>query len=355
MGLPSINITFQSAAQTASKRGQEGVVVLIFKDASVASGLTEHIMTNVTEIPEALSATNKQYITDAFLGNPMTVRAVCIPSAAANYTTALDYIETIKCNIVTIPGISNGDVAAIVTWGKAVRDSKERKILTIVPNATTPDHEGIINFCTDGIKVGATTYTASQYSARLAGIIAGLPLTVAPTYSILSEVTDLTTKQTKAQAGADVDLGKIILYHDGEKVKIARGVTSLTTLTGKLASYKKIKIIRILDLIYLDIKKNIEDNYVGQVSNNYMNKLLLINAINSYLEGLENEGLLDNGKNLCEIDIAATRTYLTSIGVSANSLSDQQIKEYNTQDKVYLKATVVPLDAIEEITLVINL
>ena len=55
-----------------------------------------------------------------------------------------------------------------------------------------------------------------------------------------------------------IDAGKFVLYNDGEKIKgVARGVNSLvTTVEGKLDSFKKIKIIEAMDLMHDDIKKN---------------------------------------------------------------------------------------------------
>ncbi|MCL6625521.1 MAG: hypothetical protein K6T68_02905 [Alicyclobacillus shizuokensis] len=205
------------------------------------------------------------------------------------------------------------------------------------------------------VKVGSNTYTASQYSARIAGLIAGLPLTVAPTYQVLTEVDDV-PHLTKSQADTKIDAGKLILYHDGSKVKIARGVTSLVTTTEtKGADWKKIKIVRILDMIYHDVKDTIEDVYIGKYQNSYENKLLLIAAINAYYEVLEQERVLDPGKNKCEIDVAAQKTYLRSIGEPVDTMTVQQIKEANTRDKVFLVSTVRPLDAIEDVQLVVNL
>ncbi|MCM1567096.1 MAG: phage tail sheath subtilisin-like domain-containing protein [Dehalobacter sp.] len=361
MGLPSVTITFQSKAIAAIERGAVGVLAVVLKDASVAAGVTEIDLLDVGDIPETLNTANIEFLEQAFIGTPKMVKAVVIPAAAANYNDALNYLETILWNIGCIPGIVDDDVAAIATWAKGMRDTKERKIMMVLPG-NAADHEAVINFVVedgDGTAgeaaVGASNYTASEYSARIAGLIAGLPLTVAPTYRVLTEVSDV-PHLTKAQADAKINAGKLILYHDGEKVKIARGVTSLTTTTEeKGADWKKIKIVRILDMVYTDVKSTIEDHYIGAYQNSYENKLLLIAAINAYYEFLEQERVLDPGKNKCEIDVAAQKTYLKSIGEDADNMTVQEIKEANTRDKVFLVSTLRPLDAIEDVNLVINL
>lgn len=353
MGLPSVNIIFQSKAAAAVERGAVGVLALVLKDAAVAA-LTEYRLQDVSDIPAALSATNQEYLQHAFIGTPKEIRAAVLPAAAVDYSEALTYLETIKFNIMAVPGIADADAATVANWAKGMRDTKERKIVAVLPNQAA-DHEAVINFATSDIKVGENTYTASQYTARIAGLIAGLPLTVAPTYRVLPEVLDV-PHLTKDEADAAIDAGKLILYHDGEKVKIARGVTSLVTTTeAKGADWKKIKLVRILDMVYQDVKETIEDNYIGSVQNSYENKLLLIAAINAYYEQLELEGVLDPGKNVCEINLPAQKAYLKSIGEPVDTWTDQQIKEANTRDKVFLVSTVRPLDAIEDVELVVNL
>jgi len=353
MGLPSVNIIFQSKAIAAMKRGAVGTLAVVLKDASVAE-LTEIILQDIADIPDTLSATNQEYLEQAFMGTPKEIKAVVIPSTEVDYDDALNYLETIKFNIMAVPGIADVDVTNIATWAKGMRDTKEKKIMVVLPK-NAADHEAVVNFATDDIIVGETTYTASQYTARIAGLIAGLPLTVAPTYRRMNEVDDV-PHLIKADADVAVDAGKLILYHDGVKVKIARGVTSLTTTTEtKGEAWKKIKVVRILDMMYHDIKETIEDAYVGSIQNSYENKLLLCAAINAYYEVLEQERVLDPGKNRCEINLVAQKTYLKSIGEPVDDMREQEIKEANTRDKVFLTSTVRPLDAMEDVQLIVNL
>ena len=61
--------------------------------------------------------------------------------------------------------------------------------------------------------------------------------------------------------------------------------------------------------------------------------------------------MLDPGKTTVGIDMAAQSAYLVSIGVDISELTDQQIKEYNTGDKVFIAASVKILDTIEDVKL----
>lgn len=353
MGLPSVLIEFQSRAATVMQRGAVGAVALILKDEHV-TGVTEYKVADISEVPSALNSTNKDYVKQALLGTPKEVKMIVIKSDAPDYAEALQYLETTPFNFLAVPGIETADVPALAAWVKTMRDAKERKFIAVLPNIAA-DHEGIVNFTTGEIKVGERVYTSSQFTARIAGLLAGLPLNAAPTFRTLPEVTDI-PKLTKQEADERIDAGELILYHDGEKVKIARGVTSLVTTTeDKGADWKKIKLVRILDMIYQDVKSTIEDHYIGSVQNSYENKLLLLSAINAYYEGLELENILDRGKNRCEIDVQEQKLYLKSIGEPVDDWTEQMIKEANTRDKVFLFSSVRPLDAIEDVKVRVNL
>lgn len=353
MGLPNVNIIFQNAANAAIQQGSVGILALVIKDASISSGVTEYVLNTTDDIPDTLSTLNQDLIQEGFLGMPAKIKVVAIPDSAPDYTAAETYLETIVFNVLAIPNIDDLDVSDVVAWAKSCRDTKEKKFLLVAPN-NAADYEGIINLTTQDIKVGSNTFTSNRYCGRLAGMVAGLPLTIAPTFQVLPEIDDV-PHLTKGQADTAIDAGELVLYHDGEKVKIARGVTSLTTLTDKSSDWQKIKIVRILDKIYSDLKSTIEDNYIGRVSNSYQNKLLLMAAVKSYFEVLERQGVLEPGSNQCNIDMEAQKIYLLSIGVDISALSQQEIKEYNTRDKVFLTSTVRPIDAIEDVQMKINL
>ena len=151
--------------------------------------------------------------------------------------------------------------------------------------------------------------------------------------------------------------GQLILYHDGEKTKIARGVNSFTTTTqDKGESFKKIKIVDAMHMIEDDIKKTCEDSYIGKYSNSYDNKCVLITAIQAYLDQLVLEGILDaEFKNVVEIDVEQQRNYLKRIGVDVSNMKELDIKKANTRDKVFLKSQIKILDAIEDIILNVSI
>lgn len=351
MGLPQISIEFKSVGITAVQRGERGIVALVVKDAGFGSGRTT--LYSVDDTPAGASADTKREISQAFIGYqnpPLRVELYNEDSAEVDHSKAFTALETIKFDYVAFASLLNGQDTNVVNWIKSMRDNMSKKVKVVLPNKNA-DYEGVVNFTAENIKVGNDVFTAKQYCSRIAGLLAGTPLQISATYAPLPEVDDV-KRFTKSELDAKIDAGEFVLFHDGEKVKVGRAVNSLVTTTqDKGESYKKCKVVDIQDLMYTDIKATAEDSYIGKYANSYDNKVLLISAINGYLLTLEADGLLEAGQNRVEINLVAQRNYLISIGVDVSRMTDQEIKEANTKDKVFLGGRAVILDAIEDISL----
>jgi hypothetical protein len=352
MPLPEINITFSSLATSAVERSQRGIVALILKDDTGV--FTEKIYTSVTDVLSAdWTAANLQYIKDAFLGIPSKVIVERLDVAAVDYSAALAVLALKRWNYLAIPGIIVADVATISTWLIDQRTNVKKTYRAVLPSSAS-DNEGVINFTTAGIVVGAKTYSASDYTARIAGILAGLPLTRSATHFVLSEV-DSITDITVAAENTAIDAGELILINDGEKVKIARGVNSLKTITApKTEDWKKIKIIEGHDLIRDDITNTFNDDYVGEVVNSYDNQAIFITALNAYLRTLKGDVLDPNAGNTVDVNIAAQRTAIEGTGTDTSTWTDQKVKEFAFQSKVFLIGSLKFLDAMEDLTMEIS-
>lgn len=353
MGLPNINIVFQTTAGETIARLARGVVGVIVKDGAATGGYT---LTDEQQIPAGLGEDNKDYIRNAFIGyvnRPSRVLLYVADPDAASLADALAWFALdIPDYLAGPPDCSADESNEIAAWVAARR--QENKTPKAVLPGKAADSEAIINFVTEDIKVGARTYTPAQYCSRMAGLIAGTPLTIACSYAPLPEVEDV-KRLPKAEMDTAIDSGKLILFHDGKKVKVGRGVNSLVTTTqGKGSAFKKIKIVEAVDTIQTDVRLAIQDSYIGKYANSYDNKCLLISAIKGYFESLELEGVLKAG-SVVEIDLAKQRNYLSSQGIDVSAMSDLAIKKADTGDKVFLKATIKILDAIEDIDLTINM
>ena len=364
MGLPDIIIEFSKKAVIAIRMGSLGVVGIILKDDKNAGAM---VLRGVDDIPtgdSAFSEANTAYIERAFLGAPSKVIVYTLPAEATEYAEAFKFFATQKVNyLVGAPDITPELATAMATWVSSIRKNTTRRPVAVLPN-TEGDNRAVINFSvvnsseTEKIEVGEEAYTEAEYCSRIAGLLAGLDLKVSATYKPLSEVTAIPSAEEE-EVDTAVDAGKLTLYNDGERVVIARGVNSLVTVSEEATEdLKKIKISAIQDLIETDIYSTINQSYIGNYSNSYDNKCLLLTAIKNYLRGLEategGKGYLKADSSTVEINVAKQKQYLESIGVDTSEMDEQAIKEANTGSKVFLKGTISILDAIEDVDIFIT-
>lgn len=381
MGAPSINISFIEKAISAITRGERGIVLLVVKDTLPAPATNPVTVITENDIPQGLSEPTIEQIKLAMIGYTNAPKKVLVyhmgiatdaekSAIEQKYKSALDALETIKFDYLAIPTVqTDGKAEDIATWVKTMRQNKKKKIKAVLPNVAA-DNEGVINYTTEkNIKTESvkgedgtitqvnTIYTAEQFCSRIAGLIAGTPLTISCTYAPLPELSDCTRLN---DIDTPVDKGEFILFYDGEKVKVVRGVNSfITTVDGKGESFKKIKIVEAMDMINDDITKTAQDSYLGKYANTYSNKCLLISAISAYFAQLKKDDIVSSYS--IGLDADAIRAYLKSKGQQAtlddgtvkdvDECSDEEIITAATGASVFLKGTVKILDAIEDIKL----
>lgn len=380
--MPSVNIAFYEKGITAIQRSERGIVAMIIEDDAEAFTSPLKLYT-VADIPSTLTKENQEQIQLVMKGyqkSPLHVLVFVIATGGetgiSKYQTTLNILETTRFDYLVIPEIQIGETDAIATWIKQQRTVKDKMVKTVLPKAAA-DTEGVVNFTNTEIKVvdaektaaaqaAATAagtgivdpilkaMTGAQYAGRVAGIICGTPMTISCTYAPATEIMDC-DRYTKDEMDTKTGEGELFFFFDGKQFKVNRGVNSFVTTTqDKLNSFKKIKKVDIMDMIHDDIKETAQDSYIGKYANSYPNKCLLIAAVLGYLERLELDGLLQPGSSV-SLDVEYTKNWLLSNGKytkdELNQMTEQEIKEADTNDVVFLLAKIKILDAIEEITL----
>lgn len=212
-----------------------------------------------------------------------------------------------------------------------MRTNKNKRIKAALPDYTA-DTEWVINFVNKVIRTKTKTYTTAQYCGRIAGVIAGTPMTIACTYAPLPEVIGCDV-WTKEEMDTMTDAGKLFFFFDGEKVKLGRGINSLvTTVQGKGASFQKIKLVDLMDMMYDDIRTTAQDHYLGKYANSYANRCLLVTAI---------QGDLDQHGKYTKEQLA--------------DMSEMDIKMANIGSNVFIAVDASFLDAMEDVTIAVNI
>ena len=379
LGMPSISIFFQEAGIEAVERSQRGIAAMILEEEkSVIDKLfsqheyegetlealsVPHVVYTLDDIPAELSGDKKDYITKCMLGYQKTPYRVKIyfqekdeskDTEPDKFADTLAVLATDRWDYLAIPTIRSEQLEHVGTWMKTNRENKYKRSKVVLPGYNG-DYEGIINFANTRIVTATKEYTPAEYTARIAGLIAGTPMTISATFAPLAEVIDC-DKHTLDENEEKVNKGEFFIFWDGEKFKMSRAVNSLvTTIQGKGEGYQTIKIVDIMDMIYDDIKKTAQDSYIGKYTNDYDNKCLLIAAIRGYFRELERGRLLQKNYSTIDIDVEAVRIYQEKHGLYTKeelaNMSEQEIKELDTKKKVFLTAKIKILDAMEDIEL----
>ena len=362
MGLPEISVYFKEKGIAAIESAKRGIILLLLNDASVQA-VTKYTVFDNDDIPETLSEDNKKQIELALIGyqtTPYKIVVLAFPKTGrtADINAKLKAAEALKFTYLVYPEATTEESTTIATWIKAQRTQKDNKVKAVLFK-TAADNEGIINVTNEYFEVKTKKYTGQQYLSRIAGLICGTPATIACTFAPLPEVTcvEFVDRETLDRR---IDAGEFVVFDDGEKIKVARGVNSyVTTVQDKGKSFKKIKLVELMDMVHDDIKKTAEDNYLGKYANSYDNRCLLITAINGYFLELEAASLAEKGKNNCSIDVEATKIYLMKNGRKTKEelkqMKEIDIKYENIGDNVFLTAEMSLLDAIETIKLPIHI
>lgn len=355
--MPSVSITFSEAASTAIARSQKGVVALILRDAALA-GKT-YSLASSKQIPTALGVANQAAVKRAFLGyvNPpqkVLLYVLAADGVIAADSAALTWLATQSFDYLAGPAdLSEAEATVLKTWTVAQRTNNHAIYKSVLPNMAADD-PAIINVTTNGSKVGTDTFDAAAYCGRVAGLLAGTPMTVSATFAPMSEVEDV-ERLTQTEMDTAVGAGKFLWWWDGEKVKTGRAVNSFqTTTVTRGDDWKYIKIVELLDMIDHDLRKAAQDSYIGKYSNIYDNKQLLVSAIQDYLQTLADGGLIESGFT-CGIDVDAQEVYLQSQGTDTRSMTEQEIKQANTGTQVFIAVTIKPINAIEDIKMAVTM
>lgn len=350
MGIPTLNINFRQAARKTVLKLSRGMVALIIKDT--VEGLAGKVLelSSVSDIPRTLTASNVAYIERAFIGNTEKPKRVYVAVIGADGSCkdGLTVLAKYKWDwLAATPECAAADASAVVDWIETSRGTGS------IYKAVLPDKEAnnsaIVNFAATGITTENANFTTAEYCSRIAGLIAGTSIAQSVTYAPLPEVIDI-DRMTDEEMNNAVNAGKLILMHDGEKVKTVSGVTSLANSSGKNNPLQKIKTVEVLDAIRRDLTTLAQDEYLGKMQNTYDNKCSLMVAIKDYLKTLEAEDVITTGSTV-EIDADAQRKWLKEQGIDVSDMDEDAIKRANTGSHVFIRIQISIYDVIETINL----
>ena len=177
LGMPTLTIAIKKAADTVASRLQDGVVAMIVRDATETAGL--YVVGDKTDIPSKLAAGTAAQVERALIGGinrPQKVLLSVIGADADLVTAGAAALASSDFDYLTAPDdVDEDEMEALVDWLDGIRGKYSVGKLVLPDHAA--DNMAVINFSASGIQAGGSTYTGAQYCSRIAGLLAGTPLT----------------------------------------------------------------------------------------------------------------------------------------------------------------------------------
>lgn len=229
---------------------------------------------------------------------------------SSEYVEALAKFETQEFNVFVLDGVTDESIqASLKAWverlrnegkgiiavigGSASDDKASDAVSKAIARSASMNHEGIVNVGV-GAYEGTSEYSSAEVACWVAGKIAGQSLTESTTY-VTTPFQDVNRRWTKSEMEQGIQGGVFLLYHDGEKVKVLKGINTLTNLRqGQNNAWKKIRSIRVMDAINNDLVKTAEKAYIGKVNNTAEGRNSLVGACREYMRQLALAGVIEN-------------------------------------------------------------
>lgn len=175
-------------------------------------------------------------------------------------TKFLEIAENASWNCMAFPFGEEPLQAAVKTKIKYLRENMGKGVQAVVPNFSG-DYEGIINV-TNSYALEDTELTTEQATAYVAGITAGANNTTSNTYKTVDGAIRVVGGKTHEEAVAAIQNGEFFFsVSEQGSVVVEYDINSLVTISnGKDSTYKKNRIIRVMDTFAEMLRNNFPPN-----------------------------------------------------------------------------------------------
>ena len=331
--LPGSYINFVNASAASSALGERGVVAIPLAIGKAKSTVIELTATDFVTNCEAILG--KKYNSDDV--KPLReifchARKVYIYDMDTTDTvaTAIAALESYEFNILCAYTATTADVSAYIAAVKKWRDELGKKVQVVVYNATTPNHEGVINVISTPSN---ESDDAHGLVAWVAGAEAACPVNSSCTNMLYDGEYNIVVNKTQAQLEACITAGQIAFHLVYGDVRLLEDINSLTTTTSdKGEDFKSNQTIRVIDQIANDIAKLFNTKYLGRIPNNASGRVSLWADIVSHHRDLETIQAIE--------DFDATLVTVEQGTDKKSVVVNDVITVTNAMDKLYMTVVI---------------
>ena len=345
---PSINIEFRTLATTAIQRSERGTVCLILKDTK-ATGKWYTFKTIADVETKSWDTDSIKYINLAMHYGAFKVLVRVVQNGESTDKVLKD-LEMRKFNWLAYPQAIEAEDQTVVSWVKQQFGNTGpigKTVKYVSSHANKSDHVAIVELANGGTyKSIYGDFTAQEYSAAIAGLIAGMPLNRSADNHIMNDLKEVEDYEPK--------IGKFSLYMDEDTVRVNYGVNSKTTFDSTWKKdTRKIKVVEGMCFIVDDIRDTFKKYWIGNYIGDYDNKMnFCSNVTKVYFKEMSPNVLNGDYDNKVEIDIEAQKRTVISDGLDPDTMTDLEILQYPTGDDVYLTGDVRFADTMASLSLI---
>lgn len=348
---PSISIAFKTLATTAIQRSERGTVCLILQDTKATQKW--YTFKTIADVEtEKWDKDSIKYINLAMHYGAFKILVRVIQSGE-DTSKVLKDLEMRKFNWLAYPKASETEDQTVVNWVKQQFGNTGvigKTVKYVSSFADKTDHVAIVELANGGTyKSIYGDFTAQEYTAAIAGLIAGMPLNRSADNYTMSDLKSVEDYEPK--------LGKFSLYNDEEVVKVNYGVNSKTTFDSTWKKdTRKIKVVEGMCFIVDDIRDTFKNYWLGKYINDYDNKMNFCSNITKvYFKEMAPNVLNGDYDNKVEIDIEAHKKVIIADGLEVSSMTDLEILQYPTGEDVYLTGDVRFVDTMASLSLTMTM
>ena len=348
---PSISIAFKTLATTAIQRSERGTVCLILQDTKATEKW--YTFKTIADVEtEKWDKDSIKYINLAMHYGAFKILVRVIQSGD-DTSKVLKDLEMRKFNWLAYPKASETEDQTVVNWVKQQFGNTGvigKTVKYVSSFADKTDHVAIVELANGGTyKSIYGDFTAQEYTAAIAGLIAGMPLNRSADNYTMSDLKSVEDYEPK--------LGKFSLYNDEEVVKVNYGVNSKTTFDSTWKKdTRKIKVVEGMCFIVDDIRDTFKNYWLGKYINDYDNKMNFCSNITKvYFKEMAPNVLNGDYDNKVEIDIEAHKKVIIADGLEVSSMTDLEILQYPTGEDVYLTGDVRFVDTMASLSLTMTM
>lgn len=313
--LPGTYINFISKATVKSDLGERGFVGMALhigkpeSKGKIIEVERDNFIRDSKELFGVESTDPKLLPVREALKNAKTVYVVDLGESGGepDSDVTTDTIKTLfqECELNTIVAYTDDESTktAYIDMVKDFRDNG-KKVQLVVHNATTPDHEGIIN-----VTSNASGDAAYALVAWVGGAEAGCAVNASCTNKKYDGELTVIVDKTQADLERALESGKFVFHTVYGEIRVLEDINSLTSLTEeKGEDFKYNQTIRVIDQIANDIAKIFNNYFLGKVPNDQSGRISLWGRIESHHRELETIRAIENfDSNLLTVEKGSSK------------------------------------------------